>query len=83
MGLEELEARIIEMIADVADVGRETITLDDDLYSQVGMDSLGSVALVVEIQRELGVVIPEEVIPKLLTARSYVQFVEENGARSP
>jgi acyl carrier protein len=50
--------------------------LDTNLYSELGMDSIGAVAMVVEIQRRFGIRIPDEEISKLQTPRLILEHLQ-------
>jgi acyl carrier protein len=47
-----------------------------DIYQDLGMDSIGAVAMVVEIQRRYNVRIPEEEVPHLSTSK-LIQYVND------
>lgn len=47
----------------------EPFGLDDDFYEDIGMDSMGAVAMIVEIQRRFRIRIPEADVPELRTPR--------------
>jgi acyl carrier protein len=59
------------------------LELDTHLYTDAGMDSMGAVALVVEIDRRFKVRLPEEEIPNLHTARQYLAAIEARVAGRP
>jgi len=52
------------------------ISLESRLYEQLGFDSIGMVALVVEIQRRFGVRIPELEVPNLRTVQDIIVAIE-------
>lgn len=56
---------------------QEVAQLDDtiDFYEELGMDSIGAVAMVVEIQRRCRVRIPEEEVPRLRTPRLLLEYI--------
>lgn len=66
LDLDELR-QIVEIAMDqeVAEFG-----MDMDLYEDIGMDSMGAVAMVVEIQRRFRVRLKDEEVPDLRTPRS-------------
>ncbi len=76
LDIQELKA-IIEIAMD-----QEIPSLAPDvhLYEELGMDSIGAVAMIVEIQRRCHVRIDEKEIPNLTTPQlliNYVNRVEE------
>lgn len=59
----------------------ETIDPETHLYKDLHMDSMGAVAMVVEIERLWGLRIPDDLISKLMTPKSYLDVVLDlNGA---
>jgi acyl carrier protein len=72
LDIAELKA-IIEMAMD-----QELSELhpDTDLYTDVGMDSIGAVAMIVEIQRRLNVRVKEEDVPELRTPALLIEYVQ-------
>jgi acyl carrier protein len=79
MDLNDLK-QIIEIAMD-----QEVPVLDMnvDLYETLGMDSIGAVAMVVEIQRHFRVRIKDEDVPNLRTPTLLLQYVNEASARVP
>ncbi len=57
----------------------DDLTLDTNLYAEAGLDSMGAVALVVEIEREYGVRLLEEEIPELQTPRQLLDAIARLG----
>jgi acyl carrier protein len=72
MRIEELKA-IIEMAMD-----QEVPNLqpDMDLYTDIGMDSIGAVAMIVEIQRQLNIRVPEDDVPELRTPTLLIEYLD-------
>jgi acyl carrier protein len=66
----------MKQIVEIA-MDQEIATLDEnvDLYEELGMDSIGAVAMIVEIQRRCLVRIPEEVVPELRTPRLLLEYI--------
>ena len=66
----------LKQIVEIA-MDQEVAELDEnvDLYEELGMDSIGAVAMIVEIQRRCQVRIPEEVVPQLRTPRLLLEYI--------
>lgn len=78
MTLDELK-EIVELALDepVDDLGPDT-----DFYTDLGMDSIGAVAMIVEIQRRTQIRVGEEVAPTLRTPAALLRHLDEaSGAR--
>lgn len=50
----------------------------DRPMSEIGLDSLDTMTLFLEIQEQLGVKIPDEVIDELVSLRSLANYVNKN-----
>lgn len=72
------EQNIKEMVEDALDRPVPDFNLDQDLYGELGMDSMGAAVMVVDIQKLTGFRIPDKDIPKLRTGRDYLNYLEEN-----
>ena len=75
MNRSDIQSRLLGIVAECADVGADEVATSDHLYERVGMDSLGAVAMVVEIQRAFGLAIPEAEIPRLVTVDLITDFI--------
>ena len=62
---------------DIPDIG-----MDSDLYRDVGLDSMGGVALAIEIQRRFKVRIPEELAPELRTPRQLIDYIVSQAVKA-
>lgn len=56
------------------------LTPDTHLYEHAGMDSMGAVALVVEVQRCFRVRIADERVRSLMTPRQWIDHINALGA---
>lgn len=75
MILEKVKA----LLADQFDVEEDKITMETNIEEDLGADSLDVVDLVMSIEDEFGIEVPEEDIEKLKTVASVVKFIEENS----
>lgn len=66
-----------EIIEIALDEPVDNLTLDSDFYEDLGMDSIGAVAMIVEIQRRTQVRIEETVAPTLRTPAAILRYVNE------
>lgn len=71
------ETNIKEIVEEALDRPVPDFNLDQDLYGELGMDSMGAAVMIVEIQRLTGFRIPDVDIPKLRTGRDYLNYLEE------
>ena len=71
--------RIRDIIAEQLDVDKENITLDMDLKRDLEADSLDAVEIIMAIEDEFGIEIPDEKAEEFQQVSSIVNYVEENA----
>lgn len=69
-------ARLRAIIADAAAVMPESIGLDEDL-AHSGVDSLSLLRAIAEVEREFGLVIPDELFARVRTLKALAETVED------
>lgn len=75
MVLEKVKA----ILADQFDVEEDKITADTDLQEDLGADSLDVVDLLMSIEDEFEVEVPDEEIENIKTVGSLVSYIEANS----
>lgn len=75
MVLENVKA----ILAEQFDVEEDKITVDTDLQEDLGADSLDVVDLLMSIEDEFGVEVPDEEIANIKTVGSLVSYIEANS----
>lgn len=68
MNKENIKKRALKVMADSGCLRLEGIKDTDKLRDDLGFDSLGGVMLVVDIEKEFGISIPDDDVYKLETA---------------
>lgn len=77
-------AAIKEIVEYALDRELAEFSMTADFYEQYMMDSLGAVALVVEVQKRCDVRIPDERMPQVRTGAQLAAIVAElSGAAAP
>lgn len=72
--------KIKEILAGQLDVDAEEISLDTKIAEDLGADSLDVVELLMAIEDEFDVEIPDEEIEKLKTVGDVVEYIQNNMA---
>ncbi|WP_337400944.1 acyl carrier protein [Ruminococcus sp.] len=75
MVLEKVKA----ILAEQFDVEEDKITADTDLQEDLGADSLDVVDLLMSIEDEFGVEVPDDEIENIKTVGSLVSYIEANA----
>lgn len=66
------------ILAEQFDVEEDTITMDTDIQEDLGADSLDVVDLLMSIEDEFGVEIPDEEVENLHTIGDVVEYISKN-----
>ncbi len=71
--------KIKAILADQLDVDADTLTLDTDMARDLNADSLDVVEVLMSIEDEFGVEIPDEEIENIKTIGNLVEYIENNA----
>ena len=71
--------RIREIICDQLDLEEDKVTMDSDIMEDFEADSLDVVDLVMSIEDEFGLEVPDEQIENFRTVGDVVRYIEENS----
>ena len=71
--------RIREIICDQLDLEEDKVTMDSDIMEDFEADSLDVVDLVMSIEDEFGLEVPDDQIENFRTVGDVVRYVEENS----
>jgi len=73
----DIEQRIKEIIADQLGETVENITPEKDFVKDLGADSLDVVELIMALEEEFGIEIPEEDAEKIKTVADVINYIKE------
>lgn len=76
---EEIRARLAEIVNDVAGVDAAEVQLDKSFTDDLDVDSLAMVEIIVGVEEEFGVTIPDEDSKNLKTVGDAVAYVEAHS----
>jgi len=71
--------KIQEIIADQLDVDKEEITMDTDLMKDLEADSLDAVEIIMAIESEFDIEVPDERAEEFKLVSNIVNFLEEKA----
>lgn len=70
--------KVKEIIAEQLDADEEKITLEAVITDDLGADSLDVVDLVMALEDEFGIEIPDEAMAEIKTVGDIVAYIEQN-----
>ena len=70
--------KICEMLADKFDVDASTLAADTKIKEDLQADSLDIVELMMDLEEECGVTIPDEEVAKMVTIGDLMKYIEEH-----
>ena len=70
--------KVKEVIVDKLGVEEDKITTNASFVDDLGADSLDTVELIMQLEEEFGLEIPDESAEKMSTVQSAVDYIEEN-----
>jgi len=73
-----MKEQLIKVIAEELSVDEKDITLDSDLQEDLGADSLDAIQLIMSIENEFDVTVPESEIDHLKKVGDLLKYLEEN-----
>lgn len=74
-----VEERVIDIVAEQLGVDRDKISRDSNFVNDLGADSLDTVELVMELEEEFDINIPDEAAEKIQTVGQAVDHIVKSG----
>jgi acyl carrier protein len=76
----DVSERVINIVAEQLGVDKEKIKPETSFVNDLGADSLDTVELVMELEEEFNVNIPDDAAEKIETVGQAIQFIENAQA---
>ncbi len=77
-GAVDIEAKIKKIIVEQLGVDESEVTPEASFVEDLGADSLDTVELVMALEEEFGVEIPDEDAEKIVTVKDAIQYIQEH-----
>jgi len=74
-----IEERVVDIVAEQLGVDKEKVSKETSFVNDLGADSLDTVELVMELEEEFDVTIPDEAAEKIQTVGEAVDFINQNS----
>ncbi|MCC6508285.1 MAG: acyl carrier protein [Pirellulaceae bacterium] len=75
-----VEARVIDIVAEQLGVEKDKITRETHFVNDLGADSLDTVELVMELEEEFDISIPEDQAEKIQRVGEAIEYIEKEQA---
>jgi acyl carrier protein len=72
-----VEERVIDIVAEQLGVDKEKVSRDTSFVNDLGADSLDQVELVMELEEEFDIDIPDDAAEKIQTVGQAIEFIEK------
>lgn len=70
--------KLKEILAEQLDVDADSITKDSMLIEDLGADSLDAIDIVMSVEDEFKIKVPDEIIEKIETVGDMLNYIENN-----
>ena len=75
--MSEIASRVKAIIADKLNVDETQVTENAEFTKDLGADSLDTVELIMEFEKEFGISIPDDKAEGITTVKDAIDFIEE------
>ncbi len=76
--MSEIKEKVVSIIVDKLGVDAADVTPEKSFTNDLGADSLDTVELIMEFEKEFNVSIPDDQTEKISTVGDAIQYIEEN-----
>ena len=74
----DIEERVVAIIVDKLGVDQAEVTPEASFTNDLGADSLDTVELIMEFEKEFNIAIPDDQAENIATVGEAVKYIEEN-----
>ena len=76
--MSDIEAKVKAIIVDKLSVDEAEVKNEASFANDLGADSLDTVELIMELEKEFGITIPDDKSEKIATVGDAIAYIEEN-----
>ena len=77
--MSEIESKVKEIIVDKLGVDEADVKPEASFTNDLGADSLDTVELIMEFEKEFGISIPDDKAEKIATVGDAIAYIQENS----
>ena len=78
--MSDVNSRVVAIIVDKLGVDESEVTAEASFSNDLGADSLDSVELIMEFEKEFNIAIPDDQAEKIATVGDAVKYIEDNAS---
>ena len=75
--MSEIQAKVVEIIVDKLGVKESEVVPEASFTAHLGADSLDTVELIMEFEKEFGISIPDEDTQKINCVKDVIEYIEK------
>lgn len=80
--MSSVEERVVNIVAEQLGVDKDKIKRESNFVNDLGADSLDTVELVMELEEEFDISIPDDAAEKIQTVGEAVDHIEKSAAKA-
>lgn len=77
--MSEVKDKVVAIIVDKLGVDESEVALESSFTNDLGADSLDTVELIMEFEKEFNIAIPDDQAENIATVGEAVKYIEENS----
>jgi acyl carrier protein len=77
--MSDVKSRVISIIVDKLGVAEDEVTTEASFTNDLGADSLDTVELIMEFEKEFNIAIPDDQAEKIQTVGDAISYIEGNA----
>ena len=77
--MSEVQSKVVEIIVDKLGVKESEVVPEASFTNHLGADSLDTVELIMEFEKEFSISIPDDKAEKIATVGDAISYIEENA----
>ena len=77
--MSDVKSRVMSIIVDKLGVAEDEVTAEASFTNDLGADSLDTVELIMEFEKEFNIAIPDDQAENIQTVGDAISYIEENA----